>query len=167
MELIPKFPEYAITRTGRIWSFPRQGSSSLGRWLKPYKDSQGYFQVSLYEEGKRTNKLVHHLVLEVYGQPRKKGQIARHLNGNKIDNRNKNLVWGTHKENSDDMIKHNTVPNRKGESNGRAKLTIEEVKLIRKLYLQPKISLWFLARHFNMSLYAIWAVVTRKTWKHV
>lgn len=165
--IIPEFPNYAISKDGKVWSKPRKGSSTSGIWLNPYKDSHGYFQVSLHKEGKRTDKLVHHLVLEVYGQPRRKGQIALHLNGNKIDNRNSNLLWGTYKENVEDARKHGQMPNHKGESNGRAKLTIKEVKIIRKLYLRPKISLWFLARKFNISLSAIWAIVTRRTWNHI
>lgn len=167
IKIISDFPNYAITRDGRVWSFPRRGSSTSGKWLKPFKDSNGYFQVSLHEEGKRTEKLIHHLVLEAYKPPRKKSQITRHLNGNKIDNQDTNLKWGTYKENVEDARKHNQMPNHKGLSNGRAKLTIKEVKRIRKLYLKPEISLPILARKFHMSLYAIWAVVTRKTWKHI
>ena len=167
LKTISGFPNYSITRDGQVWSKPRQGSSTLGKRMKPYKDSHGYFQVSLFKNKKRTDKLIHHLVLETYGEPRLRGQVTRHLNGDKTDNRIENLAWGTHQENSDDMIKHNSVPYRKGESNGRAKLTEKNVKTIRKLYLQPENSLWFLDRKFNIGLYAIWAIVTRRTWKHI
>lgn len=155
------FSDYLISNAGLVYSVKRC------LWLHPYKDSHGYYQVSLFKDNKRTDKLIHHLVLEMYGKPRQEGQVTRHLNGNKTDNWIENLQWGTSKENSEDMIKHNTVPNRKGELNGRAKLTKKEVKIIRRLYHHPGISLWFLARKFNMSLYAIWAIVTRRTWKHI
>ena len=161
VKIHPIFTEYMISPTGDIFSLKRI------RWLCPYKDSHGYFQVSLFKDKKRTDKLVHHLVLEMYGQPRRKGQVTRHLNGNKTDNRIENLQWGTYQENSNDMGKHGRIPNRIGILNPRAKLTEKEVKTIRKLYIQPKVSLGFLARKFNMSLYAIWAIVRRRTWKHI
>lgn len=167
MKPIPGFPNYTITKNGRVWSKPRQGSSTFGMWLNPYKDSHGYFQVSLRKNGKRTDKLVHHLVLEGYGQPRRKRQVTRHLNGNKQDNRIENLAWGTYKENVKDMRKHGQMPNHQGESNGRAKLTEKKVLQIRALYCSPKHNLWDLAHRFNMSLYAIWAIVTRRTWKYI
>lgn len=155
------FSNYLISNAGLIYSVKRC------LWLHPYKDSHGYYQVSLFKGNKRTDKLIHHLVLEMYGKPRQEGQVTRHLNGNKTDNRIENLAWGTYKENSDDMTKHGQVPNRKGELNGRAKLTEMEVKLIRWLRSQQKQSLWSLARKFDMSLYAIWAIVQRRTWKHI
>lgn len=155
------FIDYLISPTGDIFSLKRN------RWLHPYKDSHGYFQVSLFKNKKRADKLVHHLVLEMYGEPRQKGQVARHLNGNKIDNRIGNLAWGTRKENVEDMRRHDQMPNHRGESNGRAKLTERKVKLIRRLRSKQKKSLWFLARKFDMSLYAIWAIVTRRTWRHI
>lgn len=155
------FSDYLISNAGLIFSIKRN------HWLNPYKDSHGYFQVSLYKDNKRTDKLIHHLVLEMYGEPRQEAQVTRHLNGNKTDNRIENLQWGTYLENVTDMRKHGQMPNHKGESNGQAKLTRKKVKTIRKLYADPKISLWSLARKFNMSLYAIWAIVTRRTWKHI
>ena len=165
MRNISGFPNYSITKDGRVWSEHRQGTK--GSWLHPYKDSHGYFQVSLSENNKRTNKLVHHLVLETFGPSRQEKQIARHLNGIKTDNRIGNLCWGTFSENQQDSIRLGMFPNRKGESNGRAKLTKKKVLQIRVLYCSPKYSLWDLAHRFNMSLYAIWAIVTRRTWKHI
>lgn len=42
--------------------------------------------------------------------PCKNGQEAIHLNGDRKDNRRKNLIWGTSKENADDRLKVCATP---------------------------------------------------------
>jgi hypothetical protein len=52
-----------------------------------------------------------------------------------------------------------------GSLNGRARLTADDVRLIRQLY--PELSQRVLAKKFDISKRAIEAVVTRQTWRHV
>lgn len=64
----------------------------------------GYFVVSLSEGGKTFTRLVHRLVLEAFIGLRPPGSEGRHLNSNSLDNRIRNLIWGTAKENQSDRM---------------------------------------------------------------
>lgn len=74
--------------------------SYIGRQIK-----HGYRIVMLTDkDGRKVQRPVHQLVLEAFVGPREPGQITRHLNDVKTDNRLENLAWGTHLENSEDSI---------------------------------------------------------------
>lgn len=53
-------------------------------------------------------RYVHHLVLEAFVGPRPHGMQCRHINGNSLDNRLKNLAWGTPSEDNYDRVRHGT-----------------------------------------------------------
>lgn len=61
------------------------------------------------DNGKNLN--FHVLVARAFHGEPVKGQVVRHLNGVRDDNRAENLSWGTPKENSKDMIRHGTNVN--------------------------------------------------------
>ncbi len=90
---------YVITDQGRVLS------ALTGCVLKPALD-RGYPHVNLYRDGKRTTRHVHILVLEAFRGWRVVGQVSRHLNGNRADNRLENLRWGTYAENEADKRVH-------------------------------------------------------------
>ena len=78
------------------------------------------------------------------------------------------LVLGTHQENMDDKMKkgrHAYNPNAKGESNGFAKLTSEDVFKIRemvKFKSQAEVARLFLISKTHVS-----HIVSRKKWAHL
>ncbi len=77
------------------------------------------------------------------------------------------LFLGTNKDNTQDkMDKDRHV---KGETNGRAILTEEDVREIRRRYRRGSYvsGSYALAREFGMSHGAVNEIVTGKTWKHV
>jgi hypothetical protein len=55
----------------------------------------------------------------------------------------------------------------RGINHGQAKLTEDEVRQIRFLYTPRIISQPFLAKLFNVNQGAIWAILKRKSWKHL
>lgn len=64
------------------------------------------------------------------------------------------------------MVQKAPVLNKKrGEGHPKAKLTEQDVRLIRQLH--PDLSYRVLARKFDVSKRAIESAVTRKTWRHV
>lgn len=125
-KIIRGFPKYAVGCDGSIWS------RHSGTWkeLRPHPDRDGYLQVTLCHNKKRTFRKVHHLVLEAFVGRRPKGAECRHLDGNPTNNEYTNLKWGSSLENSDDVRKHGAL--NKGSRNGNSKLTDAQVRIIRK-----------------------------------
>jgi hypothetical protein len=89
------------------------------------------------------------------------------------------LYAGSHRDNMEDRRRREraatgalnasarTAGRRRGELNGRAKLTAEQVRDIRHRYASGKESQGQLAREFGVRQGAIWAIVYRKIWTHV
>jgi len=106
-----------INRLSLVWRFGRtlrvctDGSVYNWNWrrLCQTPNTHGYLRVRPYIRGKQRDIPVHGLVLEAFVGPKPKGKEARHLNGDKTDNRIENLKWGTRSENSRDQIRHGTA----------------------------------------------------------
>lgn len=105
---------YEVSDIGEVRSRDRKcnGNTSgiaRGKLLRGYIDRDGYRIVSLSSKGGVKQKFrAHRLVLEAFVGPCPEGCLARHLNGNPLDNWVENLAWGTPTENSADMIRHGT-----------------------------------------------------------
>ena len=80
------------------------------RNLKFGKIGNGYFQVTLYKDGNKFNKLVHRLVADAFIPNPEHKHCIDHINTCRIDNRVTNLRWVTNKENSNNELsrKHNS-----------------------------------------------------------
>lgn len=182
---------YEVSDLGRVWVHDRAteitrvrlGQTQTytkhvpGRILKPGMDvrrgrSNAYCHVVLTDySGIRTQVKVHQLVLWAFVGRCPEGQETCHGNGNPTDNRLENLRWGTRKQNADDRARHGTSP--VGERNPAAKLTLEQVAEIRRLwcstkYLSRKDSArWTqqrLSEMFDVSLPLISFIVNNKIW---
>lgn len=153
---IPNFKGWLINELGEV-------KDTKGNIIKPRSDGHGYAQLR-----KVTNLSVHRAVMLAF-KPEEKQVLVRHLDGNKHNNRLDNLAWGTHKENSDDMVRHGTAArsgeSRRGEKNGCARLTETEVLDIRKrAETESKASI---SRYYNVGETTIWNIVQRQRWKHI
>lgn len=105
---------YAVSSMGRVFSFERvypSGWRRGPRLLRLFLTKAGYLKVDLKDmESRRTSWQVHRLVaLAFHGAPQP-GQMVRHLNGVRTDNRLENLAWGTRSENAYDSVRHGTHP---------------------------------------------------------
>lgn len=135
---------------------PLQGSPGTG----------GYLRVTFYaDDGIKCTGSVHVLVCEAFHGPRPDGMVARHRNGNKLDNRPENVVWGTPAENYEDRDAHGATA--RGERQHLAKLTDEKVVEIRRLLVAEEQSLEKIGERFGVTGAAISAIAHRKTWTHV
>jgi len=111
LRTIPGFPDYAVTRDGRVWSKPRldsRGERCGDRWLKPEVSGKGCLQVRLFLSGKRQSRMISRLVLEAWVGPHPDGMECRHLDGDPTNNNLSNLKWGTRSETMRDSIQHGT-----------------------------------------------------------
>lgn len=109
MKDIPGLAGYAATEAGTIVSM-REGAA---RPLKSrVRDGYHMVTVSVYANGvrQRHRHPVHRLVLMAFaGLPPHGKPHCRHLNGDSLDNRPRNLAWGSPKENSADALRHGTI----------------------------------------------------------
>lgn len=105
---------YEVSDMGRVRSIDRTIIDSLGRprrrqgkLLAIHANTRGYSHVTLFDVGRRQWPVcVHRLVLLAFVGPRPDGLETRHLNGDRLDARLENLVYGTHLENMADKIVH-------------------------------------------------------------
>jgi len=77
---------------------------------------------------------------------------------------NMNDMWGRNRHSKENLGRYG---NRKGEKNGKSKLTEKDVKTIRLKYENDDLGLDELSKEFEVQKPAIWKIVHRKTWKHV
>jgi hypothetical protein len=167
-KVITGHPGYVVGDDGSVltwWALnpgPRKLRLQAPREITPNLHG-GYPRVSI----DRTHCLVHVLVLEAFVGLCPPGMECRHLDGNKTNCRLSNLAWGTRQENMADRTRLNEHGNksRPGEIHGRAKLTEDNVRMIRKLHRHRTYRA--LATQFHVSMVTIKGVVTGKTWKHL
>ena len=162
---------YAITRSGRVWSYPKKWKSGrgvvrshAGRYLRIGVDDDGYRQVGLSKGGKYFSRKIHRLIAEAFiPNPRGLPQV-NHINGIKVDNRLRNLEWCTGRYNTQEAYRMG-LTNNTGEHNGRSKLTVEDVRAIRRLAKsRTRIAI---ANRYKVSDAVVCDIVNRKSWKHV
>ena len=117
-------PNYVVSDQGEVKRVTAERGTVVGKILKG-APCRGYLYVSL--DGQRLP--VHKLVLETFRGPRAQGQVARHLDGVRVNNKLTNLVWDTREANEADKVLHGT--SNRGENHGLAKLTTNDVHYIR------------------------------------
>ena len=172
MKPIPNFPNYQITKDGRVWSTPRttpHGHNRKGRWIKSGICSNGYLGVVLHTNSQKCSCSIHRLVLETYVGPCPLGMEACHNNGNRQDNLLGNLRWDTRSNNHQDAIRHGTHQSlhQKGEKAGQAKLTERNVRMIIYMYRTGLFVQWEIAKIYGIVQQEISRIVNRKRWKHL
>lgn len=120
---IPGIPGYLATDDGGV----------VGKLGQPLKQRliDGYPVVTLKVGKRRRWYFVHRLVLMAHRGESPEGYEARHLNGDRLDNRLENLAWGTHAENVQDAVRHGTARAlKRGAASIRAKLSDDAVRAI-------------------------------------
>lgn len=104
------FAGYEVSSAGRVRSLRRQVLNKSGvvqtfsgRLLRAQPNGNGYLRVHLPGDQR---VFVHALVLDSFVGPRPDGAVIRHLDGDHLNNRVSNLMYGTVSENSLDTVRH-------------------------------------------------------------
>lgn len=105
---------YEVSNDGRVRVLGR--TDTIGRPLpsgevQTWLGRGGYPCIKLRTNGKKANRMVHHLVLEAFVAPRPDGMVACHNNGDPADNRPENLRWDTQSANRLDTVRHGNDAN--------------------------------------------------------
>ena len=99
---------YEVSSRGRVRSLARStrhGRRIKGRVMRSNR-STPYAMVTLCRDGRRSYHLVHRLMAEAF-IPNPEGlPVVRHLNDDPRDNRLENLAWGTHSDNTQDILRN-------------------------------------------------------------
>lgn len=157
---IENFPGYIIGSDGTVWS-QKDGLA----WKKMViRLMDGHLYVLLYRDKKQRMCWIHRLLLEAFVGPCPTGMECRHLDGDGTNNALSNLVWGTHFENMQDMIRHGIT--RPGELSPSAVLSEPKVRTI-MLSLASGEGASDLARQYGVSAATIDAINHGRTWKHL
>ena len=165
-KIVEGFSKYLISNKGRVKNIIELKD------LKFYS-CRGYEKIELVNDNNMKKKVfVHRLVAQAFiPNPKNKPQV-NHKDGNKTNNTVKNLEWCTPKENVAHSIKtgltdFSRTNYRKGEGASNSKMIDEDVKQLRVMYDTGEFSLKELSAYFDISIPTVWAIVKRKSWKHI
>ncbi len=132
MKEIIGYKLYAADENGNVFSlnYKRTG---LIKIIKPSASKDDYLQ-SMFkrDDGKYCTRKIHYMVTLAFLGERPEGSEVNHKNGNKLDNRILNLEYITHSENCQHSFDNGLQKPKRGELNGMAKLTRDQVVAIRK-----------------------------------
>ena len=170
-KVVEDYPHYEVSNRGQVRSlsrFIKFGEKRLwvvGRIMKLCNGPGSYHVVTLYKDGRRMF-YIHRLVLDAFRGPKSNPRmVCRHLDGDPLNNRLANLVWGTHQENADDMKRHGRT--KTGVKHRLAKLTDKKVLNIRRLYATGEYTMAAIATASCISITTVYFVVRRKRWTHI
>lgn len=91
------------------WEVSDRGEVRTVEGHKPlvgYLTWHGYRKLALRKDGIRHRFYLHDLVLSAFDRERSPGEICRHLDDVKLNNRLENLRWGTPSENQRDAVRN-------------------------------------------------------------
>jgi hypothetical protein len=152
---------YEVSSFGRV-SVIKNGE----RFIRKQNSSTHYLSVSFRkrpQDKSQKSKAVHQIVAEEFLGNRPEGNVIRHIDGNRYNNKVENLIYGTPEENIKDSIKHRV---HKGEKNGNSLLNEMSVKAI-KLLLKHNISQSEIAQCLGLTVSAIHAIKKGRNWNHI
>lgn len=167
---------YLVSNLGRIKSIKREKIRNNGkpltipeRIVRGSKDTKGYLQLDVKQDGKRIIKFIHRIVAETFIPNPDNKQQVNHIDGNKLNNSVENLEWVTCEENIHHAWEKKLNKPLQGEKHGNAKLTDEQVRYIRKHYIprDKEYGASALGRKFGTTIAPIYQVIHGKGWKHV
>lgn len=151
---------------GFVYSIGNKGTiknESTGNKLKPIKTKDGYLQVGIGKGSLKKKMYVHRLVAMAFVEGFSDIITINHKDYNKENNHFENLECISREDNARHsyMKKHKQI----GQTNTNAKLTLEDVKTIKKLlnYKADK----EIASMFNVGRTTIYDIRKENTWKRV
>lgn len=134
-----------------------------GKIIKQHKDNKtGTWFVNLNNYG-LSRRTVHSLVARAFLGPTPEGKEICHGDGGRDNHAVSNLSFKTHKQNmNEDRERDNTLP--RGERHPKAKLTEEDVLLIRQRGIGQRKEL---SELYGISVGTVYDIVKRRSWTYI
>lgn len=156
-----------MSDSGKIYSTKNIGRGKYHQEIKQRINSDGYSVITAGTNKNRRQVGVHRLIaLAFIPNPDNLPEVD-HIDNNRLNNHVSNLQWISHSDNVKKIPFEVGSQARRGENNGRAKVTEKEVISIRKLFDENKFNISQLSRIFNIPWTTISHIVKRETWKHI
>lgn len=128
----------------------------------------GYNRIVLMNNHDKSMRYVHRLVAEAFIPNPDNKRVVNHIDGDKLNNHVSNLEWATDSENAKHAVKNGLFhPFLPGEQSYGSKLTSEEVRRIRELYIPRKFSSLKIAKMMGVNKSTILRVLRGETWSHI
>lgn len=128
-------------------------------------DRCGYRHISINKK----NRNVHRIIAETFIPNPSNLPCVNHKDGNKLNNSVDNLEWCTHSENTTHAYSAGLEQRACGERHHAHKLSNEDVKYIRRVYIKrdKQFGATALSKRFAVDRTTIHDIVNEKTWREV
>ena len=150
----------------RFWAkVSKAGADDCWTWLASL-DSGGYGNFGMQKDdgsGRFIMQRAHRIAWQIERGPIAHGLVVCHTCDNRRCVNPQHLFLGLQRDNMDDCSRKGRIGNRKGEMNGRARLTEQAVLTIRK----SSQSLTTLAAVHQVSKSTVQSLKSGKTWSHL
>lgn len=167
---IPNYEKYySISEEGQIKRLVKRHSKPANALLAQWRDSIGYWRVSLTDEfGLVTTYPVHRLVALAFIGTCPEGQECHHKDHDKNNNHKDNLEYVTRAKNIKLSFASGTRKVARGER-ANSKLNKMQVLEIRESWRteKPRPTYLKLAKRYGVTHVAIMNAIKRKSWKHL
>ena len=114
---VPGYPNYLVTRDGRIWTVRRP--RVRGGWMRLSIHKGGYPFTMVRVDGRSVPLYAHVAVALAWIGPKPDGMEVCHGDGNPQNNTVENLRWDTRAANIEDAFRHG----RRGRATGKPRMS--------------------------------------------
>lgn len=153
--------QYTIDVLGRVYS------NISNRYLKPFKNPQGYLLVDIHHNHKSYYRQVHRLVAQAFIPNPDNLSDVNHKDGNKENNCDFNLEWMTRKENVRHAWDTGLVKPRYGENNPANVYSEEQIHRVCSYLECPIMHNYEIAKLCNVDVTTIRDIKFRGKWSKV
>lgn len=161
------FPDYEVSKDGRLRRCTNCRGSYAGRMLTPKlsKIGKGYSRFALTVNGKTRWMWAHRMVWEAFNGKIPEGLVINHIDANPRNNNLENLEIVTQAENIHHAVRMGCFAKVNiGETNPRAKLTIEKVRDIQRMRSEG-VPAKDVARSMGISICYVYQLAKGDRWK--
>lgn len=158
--------DYIVSTEGKIYSTKNIGRGKYHKELKQRINEDGYRVVTVGTNDHRIGKYVHRIIAEAFIPNPNNLPEVDHIDNNKENNCVENLRWISSFNNKSRIPYEVRSKSHKWESNGRSKLTIQDIVNIKKLFSEGK-SQYEIAKIYKRGWSTIHNIIIGNTWKGI